>query len=172
MGAGKSSVGRALGARLGWRFVDLDEVIVARAGRSIAAIFERAGEAAFRAAEAEALSAALAEPHDGLVLALGGGAWIEPGNAAALRRAGTTTIFLDAPVEQLAERCLATAAERPLARDLNQFRQLHQQRRPRYLEADVHLDTSCRSVDEVVAEIVRALRLEPHVTSTPPEVPR
>src|SRR3954471_2851015 len=77
MGAGKSTVGRRLAELAGVPFVDLDEAITARAGKSIAAIFAESGEAAFRALEAEELGRAL-EAQGPQVLALGGGALLDP----------------------------------------------------------------------------------------------
>jgi shikimate kinase len=168
MGGGKSSVGRALGERLGRRFIDLDDVIVAHAGRSVAEIFAQEGEAAFRQREAAALDEVLSDGAP-ILLALGGGAYVQPGVPERLRSAGFTTIHLDAPVTELAARCRATGPERPLARDLNQFEQLHAARRERYMQADVQIQTSSRSVAEVVDAIVRALALE-DAASTPPEV--
>jgi len=169
MGAGKTSVGRVLGSRLRCGFVDLDDVIVARAGRSVADIFAQEGEAAFRAREAAALDQVLHAQRDRLVLALGGGAYVQPGAAEQLREAAYTTIFLDAPAGELAARVRAGGAARPLARDRNQFEQLHAARRESYMQADVHINTSGRSVAQVADAIVRALKLE-GVASAPPEV--
>ncbi|MEJ5200370.1 MAG: shikimate kinase, partial [Anaerolineae bacterium] len=82
MGTGKTSIGREVAARLGRPFVDLDDLIVARAGKSIPAIFAEDGEAAFRALEA-ALCREMAEP-SGIVLAVGGGAVVSEANRRAL----------------------------------------------------------------------------------------
>ncbi len=168
MGAGKSTVGSALAQRLGWTFVDLDDVIIARHHRSIAAIFDEQGESAFRAAEGAALREVLTTRTANVVLALGGGAFTIPANRDLLSRTGVLTVFLDAPVEELAARCQAAGAERPLFRDPNHFRQLFRERHPVYMEASVRLDTSRRSVDEVVAELMRIVAAP--ATSTPPEV--
>src|SRR5438045_8658642 len=87
MGAGKTTVGRELARRLRWEFIDLDDVIVAAEGRSVGAIFRDSGEPAFRRAEAAALREVLRAPASGgLVLALGGGAYVQPRNAALLRQ--------------------------------------------------------------------------------------
>lgn len=86
MGAGKTSVGRALGAMLGWPFEDLDERIQKREGRSIENIFRESGEAAFRQAEHSALRELLSGPAKSqCVVALGGGAFAQEENTALLR---------------------------------------------------------------------------------------
>jgi shikimate kinase len=160
MGAGKTSVGQELARRLSWRFVDLDDEIVAREGRSITELFEKSGEAAFRAAECRALAALLARRPERLVLALGGGAFVERENADALRTAGLPVIFLDAPVETLRARCAGTGITRPLFRDEARFRALYDERRPRYLGATHHVATEHRNVAQVAGEVARILGLE------------
>src|SRR5512135_1713202 len=89
MGAGKTTVGQELARLLGWRFVDLDDRITARAGRSIARIFAESGEAAFRAAESRALAEFVGELAGAApcVLALGGGAFVQPANQHLLKQA-------------------------------------------------------------------------------------
>lgn len=166
MGAGKTSVGQELARSLGWRFVDLDDRITARAGRSVARIFAESGEASFRAAESAALAEFVAEMAGAApcVLALGGGAFVQPPNQDLLKKASLPVLWLDAPVEELAARCSASA-ERPLAHDLDQFRHLYEQRRARYMEADARIDTSRLSVREVAGQIVRMMRLAPMAPS-------
>ncbi len=104
MGAGKSSTGRSLSRLLGRRFVDLDELVVEREGRTVRELFAR-GEAEFRDAERRAVGAFLAEAgeREGRVLALGGGTLQSGGVAEELARK-TTLVHLDAPPEQLALR--------------------------------------------------------------------
>jgi len=166
MGAGKSSVGRALGQRLNWLFEDLDDRIERREGRAIAAIFRDSGEPAFRRAEHAALRQALEELRGGgaRVVALGGGAFVQKENAALLEAAGLPTVFLEAPVEELWRRCRLQAsesgAERPLLRDKEQFRKLHQARRKGYLKASLEVQTGNRTVDEIAAEIMETLGLK------------
>ena len=89
MGAGKSSVGRALGQRLNWLFEDLDDRIERRERRTVAEIFRDSGEPAFRQAEQAALRHVLEELRGGVarIVALGGGAFAHPGNAALLKAA-------------------------------------------------------------------------------------
>jgi shikimate kinase len=159
MGAGKTSVGRVLAALLGWRFVDLDDRIVQREGRSVPEIFEHSGEAAFRRAESAALRELLAELNVPAVIALGGGAFVQAENASLLQGTGTPVIFLDAPAEVLLQRCLPQGSERPLLRDPASFRDLYEQRRPHYLRAAWRVDTAGKPVESVATEIMSALGL-------------
>lgn len=162
MGAGKTSVGRALGRRLGWSFEDLDDRVEAREGRRIGEIFRESGEREFRRAEHQALREALAEAESGpaRVLAVGGGAFVNTENASLLDRAETPTAFLDAPVDELWRRCVADAVDRPLRREEDEFRQLYDARRPRYLHARVRVETGGREIERIVDEIVKSLGLE------------
>jgi len=162
MGAGKTAVGSALSKRLGWQFQDLDEHIEARERQTIDQIFRRAGEVAFRLAEHEAIREELANlGSSSRIVALGGGAFVQPENAELLRQAGFPMVFLDAPVEELWRRCQQQAVERPLRQNMKQFRDLYQTRRPHYLAAALHLDTAGKDVETVAAEIANALRLKP-----------
>lgn len=161
MGAGKTSVGTALARRLGWRFVDLDERVEKREGRKIAEIFQDSGEPAFRRAETAALDELLAESRsEPLVVALGGGTFVQPENARVLKARGLPIVFLDAPVEELRRRCRPKGATRPLFADANQFRQLYEARRSSYMQADIRVDTTGHSVEETAAEVVSRLGLD------------
>ena len=165
MGAGKSSVGAALGRRLNWIFEDLDDRIERRERRTVAQIFRESGEPAFRRAERSALQDVLEGIHDqARVVALGGGAFVQGSNAELLRSSGVPIIFLDAPVEELWERCCRqaneAAAERPLLRSLDHFRELHEKRRPQYCEASLTIETGGRTVDEIADEIAAKLGLK------------
>jgi len=161
MGAGKTSVGRALGRRLGWTFEDLDDRVEARERRKIAEIFRESGETKFRRAEHRALREALAEAETGQarILAVGGGAFVQPANASLLDRAETPTVFLDAPVDELWRRCVADTIDRPLRRKEDEFRQLYEERRPRYLYAGLRVETGSREIERIVDEIVNSLGL-------------
>lgn len=164
MGAGKTSVGRALGQRLNWPFQDLDDRIVEQQGRTIAEIFRDSGEKVFREAEQAALREILEEMGNGAsgVIALGGGAFARKRNASLLR--GSAVVFLDAPAEELWSRCSRQAAdagiERPLLQSMNQFRKLYRVRREAYLQAAVTIPTSGRTVEAIAAEIAKWLALE------------
>lgn len=166
MGAGKSSVGRVLARRLNWAFEDLDDRIELQQGRTVAEIFRKSGEAGFRRAERAALRQVLEEVQKGTasVIALGGGAFVQPGNAARLKAAGVPTVFLDAPAEDLWQRCQKQAgepeAERPLLQGRERFDELYQTRLRSYLKASLRVDTSGRSVEEVAEQIIQSLDLE------------
>ena len=127
MGAGKSSVGRALAKRLGRTFEDLDERIERREQRKVAEIFRRAGEPGFRDAEHAALKELLRELSVGSerVVALGGGAFGQKRNAKLLEAGGVPIVFLDAKVGELWKRCRKQdrehGAERPSTRQSGEF---------------------------------------------------
>jgi shikimate kinase len=163
MGAGKTSVGQALAQRVQWRFVDLDQRIEMREGRTIAEIFAGSGEEAFRQIETAVLRELLAELGKSLpvVVALGGGVPIREENVALLASWGAPQVFLDAPFEVALRRCRETVSARPLFREEEQARQLYESRRPYYLKAQLRVDTASRSAEEAAAEIARALSLEP-----------
>ncbi len=163
MGAGKTSVGQALAASLGWRFVDLDDRVIAKEKRSIAEIFRDSGEAAFRKAETAALRELLDElDHERpTVAALGGGAFVQDENAWLLAEAGDPMVFLDADYNVLHERCASMGPARPLYQDESRFRALYETRRPHYLRANLRVDTTNKTVSQVADEIQRRLQLQP-----------
>jgi len=161
MGAGKTTVGQQLAARLGWRFADLDQLIEAREQRTVEQIFREDGEAEFRRMERLAVRGAIDSlEHGSLVLALGGGAFIELGVQQSLRAAQIPAVFLDAPVDELFRRC-EQGAERPLRRDQEEFRKLYEQRRPEYLKAAVRIETAGKKIADVAQEIISGLNLVP-----------
>lgn len=166
MGAGKSSVGHALGQRLHWIFEDLDDRIAAREGRTVAEIFRDSGESEFRRAEHAALQHVLQELQGGgaRIVALGGGAFVQRENVALLKASSVPTVFLDAPVEELWQRCCTqaseTGAERPLLRSMEQFRKLYQTRRRSYSKASLKIQTGGRPVETIVTEIAKTLGLK------------
>jgi len=158
MGTGKTSVGRALAARLGRGFVDTDALVEERSGRTVSEIFAADGEAAFRAAEKDALDRALAV--EGAVVATGGGALIDRDNLARVRAAAAPLICLTARAELIVARAAQQGAVRPLLQGsdpLRRVRQLLAERAPAYAQADLSIDTSDRDLDDVVAEIARFL---------------
>jgi shikimate kinase len=172
MGAGKTTVGRALGRRLNWIFEDLDDRIAQSEGRTVAEIFRDSGERAFRSIEQAALEQVLKELQAGSVrvIALGGGAFAQPDNAALLKAASIPTVFLDAPVDELWQRCCQQAikdgSERPLQRSIDQFRELHASRTKAYLGASLRVETGNRSIETIAGEIARTLNLKKVATRT------
>ncbi len=164
MGTGKSAIARVVAERLGRPLVDMDDVIVQRAGMSIPAIFARQGEDAFRRYE-RALCEELAAPA-GRVIATGGGALVDPVNRDLLARGGYL-IALDGDAEDLLRR-VGDGAGRPMLRpgdddddSETRFRALWWERRPAYAEIPYHVDTTIRSQDEVVDAVLALVAAEP-----------
>lgn len=134
MGSGKSTVGPMVAERLGWRFVDADDVIVAETGMAIADFFTRHGEAAFREREQETI-ARLAE-EDALVLALGGGAIEDVGTRELLLHGeGTLLVHLEVSLETARARCGGTEHTRPVLKDEVRLAARFEKRLPLYREA-------------------------------------
>ena len=160
MGAGKTTVGRALAKRLRWNFLDLDDVIEQRERKSVAEIFASSGEPAFRRMESAALAALLQDRQGGgdLILALGGGAFVQKQNREALISAGAITVLLEAPVEELRRRCKAEHKVRPPAQEGARFQELFAARVAVYALARFTVQTLDKSVQQVTAEIERLLQ--------------
>jgi len=161
MGAGKTSVGKALSQRLHWPFEDLDDRIEASAGRSIEDIFRELGETAFREMEHAALHDLCEELRQSAqVVALGGGAFVQPANVALIEGLAAHTVFLDAPAEELLRRCQQEKKTRPLCHDAAQFRQLYEARRPGYLTAARRIETQEKDIELIAAEVACSLEIE------------
>ncbi len=157
MGAGKSSVGRKLAARLALPFVDADNEIEAAAGMSIPDIFETRGEAEFRAGEARVIARLLdAGPQ---VLATGGGAFMNADTRAAIRAKGIS-VWLRADFDVLMKR-LKRRNDRPLLKTDDPaatLRRLIEQRYPVYADVDLTIESRDVPHDVIVDEIIDALR--------------
>jgi len=168
MGAGKSTVGRALGELLGWTFEDLDDRIEQRELRKVADIFRDSGESEFRRAEHAALQELMRELQLGAerVVALGGGAFVQKANASLIEDTGLPTVFLDADVTELWRRCRAQAEgpgqgiERPLLGSMDSFRKLYEARRSHYLKASFRQETIGKTVEEIAAALVQVLGMD------------
>ena len=159
-GAGKSSVARALARRLGLAATDTDDDVERAAGKPVASIFIDDGEAAFRELERAAVSAALAD-HDG-VLALGGGAVMDPETEAAVkgyRDAGGTVVFLDVSLAEAAPRVgLNTARPLLLESPRAKWQALMEVRRPVYARlASVRVPTDGLRPNQIAARIAGLL---------------
>jgi shikimate kinase len=157
MGSGKSSVGRRIASFTGRRFVDTDELVTARAGRSITQIFADRGEAYFRDLETATLGELAAE--NDLVLATGGGIVLREENRAALRRIGAV-VWLDAAPDALFER-VSRNRKRPLLQTEDpraSFDALLAARRAIYeAAADFRVDSTGQSHDDVARAVVERL---------------
>jgi shikimate kinase len=149
MGAGKTSVARALGRRMGWRVEDIDQRIEAREHQRVAEIFARQGEPYFRSVEREILCDLLSQSH--AIIATGGGTFVDPDNRATMLSDGAVA-WLDVPLERVIERVPADG-RRPLAADRVQMEQLYAHRRASYTQAHVRIDAS-RPVPEIVERIL------------------
>ena len=156
MGAGKSSVGRLLARRLGRCFVETDDMITAREGRSIPEIFAERGEAHFRGLEEETVR--LLALKSGDVIATGGGLFCREGRPEALKALGTV-VWLAGDFDVLYERA-QRAGERPMlaGRGRDEVEALHHAREPFYRQADLTVDTTGIGPDQVAAQILLALR--------------
>jgi shikimate kinase len=149
MGAGKSTVARALARRLDWQTEDIDERIERRERLDIPAIFRQKGEPYFRSLEHEELVALLGAR--GVVVATGGGTVVDPVNRELMLRDGVV-VWLDAPLPTLLER-VPVDGRRPLAADRMEMERLYNLRLSAYQQAHVRIDAGRGSVEDVVDQI-------------------
>jgi len=162
MGAGKSSVGKRLAARLNLPFRDADEEIEKAAGCSITEIFERYGEPAFRDGERRVIARLLSEPPQ--ILATGGGAFIDPQTHAEIKKKAVS-IWIKAPIDVLVER-VSRRDNRPLLKNGDPreiIERLLAQRDPIYAEADLSIDSAAGPHAQAVERIVEALKELGHI---------
>ena len=152
MGAGKTTVGRELAALLGWDFIDLDERVEARAGRSVAEIFAKDGEAAFRALELDAAREAMRGER--VVIAAGGGAFAQEETRAALS-AGAATVWLRCALPALLRR-IPRGDARPLAANRATIPALLSERERVYRLAELTVDTTEGAPRDAARAIARA----------------
>ncbi len=170
MGAGKSSVGRPLAEALGYRFIDADSVLEQHAGCSIPELFEHQGEAAFRELESAVLNR-IACWHS-LVVATGGGVVSRPVNWGQMRQG--LVVWLDAPEELLLKRLRTDPGQRPLltaADPESRLRQLLDERRPLYSQADLRVPQDGRAAAAVAQQVLEAIPTVLRQREAPPQAP-
>ena len=162
-GSGKTTIGRKLADRLWQKFVDVDELVVAKAGKSIREIFEQDGEPAFRDLEEQAVKEAAAMPEH--VVALGGGSVLREANRAVMKAEGNKVIYLKCTPGELHKRIHAdpqTAEMRPslthLGGSVEEIEKLLSDREPLYRQAMTgELDVTYLTPEDAVVYIVRLL---------------
>ena len=155
MGCGKTTVGSELAAELGYVFVDLDDLVIASAGMTIAELIERRGEPEFRAIETRELTQISSGQKT--VIALGGGAYVSAENREIVEGTGIS-VWLDAPFELCWERIVADTVIRPLApgREIAEAR--FESRRDVYSQSAVRVRVEAsKSVRELAREIISHL---------------
>jgi shikimate kinase len=155
MAAGKTTVARAMAARLGWRAEDVDELIEARERLTVADNFARHGEPYFRAAEREMIRLLLPIRH--AIVATGGGTFMDPDTRQTLNLDGTT-VWLDVPFTELLGR-LPADGRRPLAADRQQLERLYALRHTAYAQAHVRIDAGDARAEEVADRVLDRLGL-------------
>jgi shikimate kinase len=156
MATGKTSVGKRLAGIMHYDFLDLDTVIEEEAGISIAQIFAAQGEPAFR--KLESLMVERAAARTGCVIATGGGAIANPQNFDRLKSSGVI-VTLTADIPAILQRA-GSGDDRPMlkaADRLERIRTLLEQRAPAYAKADIIVDTSALTIDEVARHILDRL---------------
>ena len=158
MGSGKSTVGPLLARRLGWRFVDVDDIIESEAGISITEIFARHGEHAFR--DREHATIARLAAGDALILALGGGA-IERAETRdlLLNAPGTLLVHLEVELATTLARCSGTENTRPVLADQANLAARYQRRLPLYRAAHISIPVDALTPDQVADAILQAAGL-------------
>lgn len=156
MGVGKSTIGRRLAKQIGWNFVDSDEEIEAAAGCSVADIFSMHGEPIFRDLEKRVIARLVAG--DPLVIATGGGAWMQEHVREAIK-ARATSVWLRADLDVLVER-VSKRHHRPLLEKGDKraiMEKLMGERYPVYASADLVVDSNAGPHEQVVARVIAAL---------------
>ena len=162
MGAGKTTVGRALARLLGETFIDLDDAVREFEGRGPRELIDEEGEDYFREAETRAFSRVL-ERGEARVVATGGGAWTLARNRSLTASHGCLSVWLDAPFDLCLRRIDTEGARdsRPFARDTERARRLYAERLAAYREADLRVRVSeGRSAEDLAAEIAATLGAE------------
>ena len=158
MGSGKSTVGRALAQRMGYEFVDADDFLVDRIGKSIPDIFAEEGESKFRDYEAECLGELAGKSN--IVVATGGGVVLRPANRALMKNAGAV-IYIYADIDILLSRTAGDTG-RPLLQTEDRrgrLTQIFEERKPLYREAaNICIDTTHLDTEAVVTTLLEQLQ--------------
>ena len=154
MGAGKTTVGRLLAEMIGFRFLDLDEMVEASAGKAVQSIFAELGESEFRRLEKEALERIRDAKRT--VIALGGGAYISEENRAIIDQIGES-VWLDCPLDVCLVRVEGDRS-RPLLTSGIDLGSLYALRRAAYEKASIVVQTEGKTPEEIAREIVESLR--------------
>ena len=157
MASGKSTIARALAARLQWQADDIDDLIERRERRTIAEIFSKHGEAYFRSIEREILKLVLPLRH--VVVATGGGTFADPDNRAAINFDGVS-VWIDLPLTDLIQR-IPLDGRRPLAANRAELERLFAARSDAYRLAHVRVNASRAPIAVVVDRILDALNQLP-----------
>ena len=153
MTAGKTTVARALGRRLAWEALDLDEEIERAERRTVADIFASQGEPHFRRLERAALDRVLPRRH--VIVATGGGTFVDPANRAAIQADGCS-IWLDVSFNEIVSR-LPSDGRRPLAANRTQMEALFLARREAYQHAHVRIEATGQPVEAIVEAVLDRL---------------
>ena len=160
MGAGKSTIGKMLAQRIGYRFYDTDHLVMRGFGKPVSRVFEENGEVAFRKAEILVLKE-LSE-RSRVVVSTGGGTLVRDETYNLARSTGTL-IYLRAPVSDLYERVIFSPKDRPVVDVPDNellFHERFEERRQYYERSDITVDTINRKPDDVVRDIIAGLSLK------------
>ena len=163
MASGKSTVARAVAARLGWQFEDVDELIERRERLTIADIFVRQGEAYFRTVEREILR--LLQPLRHVVVATGGGTFADPDNRAMINLDGVS-VWLDVPLVELVTR-IPLDGRRPLAANRADLERLFALRLEAYQQAHERVAAGSSSVEATAEMVLDAIERRPSLVTRP-----
>ena len=161
MGSGKTTVAKALAARLGCGLADLDAIVSAQQNMSVPELIKERGESSFRDAETAALQVVL-DRQAPRIIALGGGAWTLERNRELINKHGCLTVWLDAPYDLCWQRITDHPTPRPLALDETAARDLYRERHPLYALANIRIGvTDQMSADDLAAKTAEALERHP-----------
>ena len=163
MGCGKTTVAKALAARLGCGLADLDAIVAAQQNMSVPDLINERGESSFRDAETAALQLVL-DRQTPRIIALGGGAWTLERNRELINKHGCVTVWLDASYDLCWQRITDHPSPRPLALDETSARELYRERHPLYALANIRIAvTDKTSAEDLAAKAAEAI--ERHTTS-------